>query len=160
MIKEKIKAKKKLFEVINKLNNVRINEMFNINEDMYATLITAIDTLGAGSLLSERGGKYEASTQKDEELFYVIINGIDSENNSYEFKFKIFFDEDLNDDVVRINNIELFEFFFDSNDDSEALKLGEDELLSFNKQKNIDFYNIINKYVDINLEDEITKEEK
>lgn len=160
MIKEKIKAKKKLFEVINKLNNVRINEMFNINEDMYATLITAIDTLGAGSLLSERGGKYEATTQKDGDIFYTIINGVDYENNSYEFKFKIFIDRGLDDDIVRIENIELIEFFFDSNDENETLKLGEDELLSFNRQKNLDFYDIINDYVDINLEDEITKEKK
>lgn len=160
MIKEKIKAKKKLFEVINKLNNVKINEMFNINEDMYATLITAIDTLGAGSLLSERGGKYEATTQKDGDIFYTIINGVDYENNSYEFKFKIFIDRGLDDDIVRIENIELIEFFFDSNDENETLKLGEDELLSFNRQKNLDFYDIINDYVDINLEDEITKEKK
>jgi hypothetical protein len=158
-IKKRINAKIKLFEVMNKLNKVNIKESFNIDEDIYATITTAIESLKMGELLSQRGGRNTSQSQKTEDGFFVEIDGFDREGNEYSFKFNIQSEENLDDDVIQVTNVDLVEFFFSSTDESEEIKLTEDDLFKFNQPKNVEYYDTIKNYIDIDLESDITKEQ-
>jgi len=159
-IRKKINAKIKLFEVMGKLNNLSITEKFSMDESMYATLMTGVEALKNGELLRERGGRSEVKSQTTDEGVYVEIDGEDSEGNQYGFKFNLQVEEGIDDDVVHVSSVDVVEFFFDSSDDSEALRLGENDLIEFNKQKNVDYYDIITKYVDLDLESDVTKQKR
>ncbi len=160
MINKKIEAKKRLFETMGKLNKIYLSEKFNIDDNMYATLITAIESLKNGNLLSKRGGKSTVNSQKREDGYYVEIEGIDREKNEYGFNFIVYIEEGLDDDVIQILDVDIIEFFFKASEGEEELRLSEKDLDSFNKQKNIDYYNIITQYIDLDYDTEMSKEEK
>ena len=157
-IVKKIFARKRLYENIKKINNISINEIHNISEESYATLMTCLEVLANGGLLRKTGGDSKIETQIKEDSLFVRISGIDKEKNEYLFNFLIEYDEGLEDDVVQIINIDIMDFHYQSNDDGFKLGLDENDLRDFNKNKNLDFYDIISQYVDFNLEDEVRKE--
>lgn len=158
-VRKKIDARKKLFEVMNKLNKVKLNEVFNISEEAYAKLITSIEVLKMGGLLIENGGRNESRSQTTDEGVFVEIKGNDREGNTYQFDFIIYTEEGLDSDIVQVTSVDIVGFLFDSYDDDEVLKLDQDDLVSFNKQKNVNHYDIILKYIDIDLGGEINKEQ-
>ena len=158
-IKNKIDAKKKLFEVMGKLNKVSITESFHMDEEMYATLTTAIDALKTGELLNERGGKNTSKSQKTENGYFVEIDGFDREGNEYSFKFIIEIEEGLDDEVIQVINVDLIEFFFNSNDESEEIALDKNNLIKFNKPQNTEYFDVITMYIDVDLDSDIKTEQ-
>lgn len=158
-IEKKITAKKKLFEVLKKLNKVNISERFNLTTDVYAILMTSLETLKNGELLTKRGGNNKSTTQFSDDLLYVNIEGNDSQNNEFRFNFEVSYEE-LDSGVTQVTNVDIKDFYFASSDEEEVLSLSENELIQFNKQKNVDFYDIITNYVDIDFDDEISMEGK
>lgn len=156
-LKKRINAKLKLFELLNKLNNVVISEKFGINEDIYAKLLTSIDVLKTGGLLTQNGGTYTAKTQDDDDGYYVEISGKDKNGNEYGFKFRIHIDEGFDDDTIQVLGDEIIEFQFNSNDDEEMIKMDETDLNILNKEMTINYFDIISNYIDLDLSSENLK---
>ena len=158
-IKNKIKSKEKLFEVLRKLNNISINESFNMDEDVYATLTSSLEILKSGGLLNKRGGRNTSKSQKTELGYFVEIDGFDREGNEYGFKFNVEIEEGLDDSVIQVTNVDLTGLFFNSNDETEEILLDEKNLIIFNKPKNTEYFNVIKMYIDIDLESDIKTEQ-
>lgn len=158
-VNNRIKSKMKLFEVTKKLNGISISESLNMNDEIYSTLITSMEALGAGELSGERGGNYTSNTQSTEEGYFVEIDGVDRLGNEYSFKFKIESELGVDDDVTQITNVDLTGFGFNSNDESEEILLDERTLDAFNKPRNVEYFNVITKYIDVDLESDIKEKQ-
>lgn len=152
--------KKKLYEMMGKINKLKLNEVFNLTEEMEKLLNSGIEALRNKDLLSERGGKVEVTSQKIDDGLMVDIEGTDKQRNEYYFKFHIIQEEDLMDNVLNIVNINLIEYSYSDSQEETQISLSEDDLRNFNKENDINFYDIIVNYIDVDLETEIQHEIK
>lgn len=159
-IKEKISARKKLFEMTRKLNGSSINESLKLSDEVYSAFMVALESLGRGNLLRKFGGNSNVKTQKTEDdNYFVEIVGNDKEKNEYYFLFEIELIDSLEDDVIQVQDVIVKEFTF--KDENKEISLGENDLREFNKSaSNVYLFDYIDIYIDFDFESDIEKIKK
>ena len=146
-------SKKRLVEMMQGVNKVKINEDFGETQTLNVDdiLNTAIVKLSSGALDIEKGGTNRSVMQTINGASYVGINGYDRDKNMYNFNFKITGSEDDQDGVFNIENVILERFYFQNPDGNKVIELDENELRDFNNKTTTDLYDIIEKYIDVDI---------
>lgn len=138
-----MKSKNRLFEVFQKVNNIKLNEnsdsgleSYNILDKMYYKLIN--------SELSITNTK----TYVDSDENYVTLICRNPDNSiGCEFNFNIPLNDTTDGDIFNIGEIKLVAFKYESNDINFEL---EGELLDeFNKKNSDSFYEVVKDYIDV-----------
>ena len=149
-IYNKIGSKERLFEMMQGVNKVKLNE--NRDQELNNTLMTAIQKLKSGALRVDQGGTNKTALQTVNDASYVGINGYDAEKNMYNFNFKITGMEGDQDGVFNIDDVILEKFYFQNPQGEKVFDVDENQLVDFNKQYGSQLYDIVEKYVGEDLQ--------
>lgn len=144
-------SKERLYEMMSNVNKVKLNEN-SWQKNLNQTLSTAIDKLKSGALKIEQGGSNKTTMQTIDDTIYVGINGYDSNKNMYNFNFKINTTEGDQDDVYNVQDVELEKFYYQNPQGEKVFDVNEDDLIDFNRQHGSELYDIIEKYVDVDIQ--------
>lgn len=132
-------TRKKLFEMMNKLNNTSLNENYNID-----VLTNTYYSLQNGTLNIEN-----TSTRLEDTTTYITINAIE-DNSKVEFVFKVVVEDDSQSDVFSVDDVKLTSFKYNSAEDD--IEIGGDSLDEFNETNSSSMYDTIEEYLDIESE--------
>lgn len=152
---DKNTLKKRLFEMMEKVNKIKLNEDYS-EENLNDVLNTAFEKLKSGALEINHGGSNSVIMQSIDDVSYVVITGYDSDKNKYEFKFKIEVVEGDQDGVGIVHNVTLEKFEYYSPQGQKIFDVDKDDLVDFNNQHGDEMYDVIEKYIDT---DTISNEE-
>jgi hypothetical protein len=143
-----IGSKDRLFEMFQNVNKVKINEGLyeagspNLNADNVLNM--------AFNQLKNNGLNIEHSnTQATGEENFVELMCTDKQGNNITFVFKVQSTEGDQEGVFNVNGVILNSFSYDSADGEETIDLAEDGLKNFNQQHSREFFDVIDKYVDV-----------
>jgi len=142
-------SKDRLFEMIEKVNKVKINEDINTGIDVNGILTTGFQALKNGELSIQGGGSNNTTIQMTDDESIVQINGVDDNKNNYQFIFKVNYDEADQDGTYNIKTVELKKFSFKNGDGTQTFELNENDLTNFNSQNSNELYDVVSKFVDV-----------
>jgi len=144
----KIGSKERLVEMFQNVNKVLINENLGDLNEANVVLEEKFEQLKKNELNIK-----STNTQLDGDESYVELRCTDNKNNDIVFSFKVITTEDEQDGVFGVESVDLHSFNFESPDDQMTLNMEEDSLKNFNDKHNGDFFDLIDKH--INVEDKI-----
>ena len=150
---KKISEKEKFLKMFQNVNKIKLNEDFwgsNVDDNIVKTVM---EQMKNGTLTIKN-----AETQTNNDLTFIVLTGSDSDNNISKLTFKVSSQAGDQEGTFNLNNIELKEFSYQKNDGSESINLNEDDLKEINAQYGSEFFDIIDKYVDIQSDEEVTDE--
>lgn len=140
--------KKRLFEVFQSVNKVNINEVViqgASDEDILMNSFAALNNKEIRVL------RNNSQTRSDDNS-YVELECVDDDNNKIEFNFQIESEEDTQDAVFKISEVKLIKFKFTKADGNVIVEMDEPLLRDFNNQYKDNMFNIVDEYVDFELE--------
>jgi len=143
-------SKERLFEMMNGVNKTQINEMVTPETNQIVSM--AFEKLRSGALRADKGGSDKSVMQALDDATYVGINGTDKEGNVYNFNFKITGTEGDQDGVTNVNDIILEKFFYQNNQGQKLVDLDQNDLSQFNSANSSKFFDVVDKYVDIDIQ--------
>ena len=144
-IKPEVGSKQRLFEMMNRVNKIKLNEEVNTDQ----AVISAFDQLKNGALEKVNGGNNETTVQSNDNITNVMIKGVDNQKNQYDFQFAISYDEGGEDGTYNINGTELVHFTFKKPDGSMAYDMDKNSLQSFNRQYSSEMFDVVDKYFEV-----------
>jgi hypothetical protein len=136
-------SKVRLFEMMEKVNKVKLNEEYNPN---------SVLEISFQELKNNRLNIEHSNTQVTENESYVELVCTDKQNNTITFTFKVSSIEGDQEGVFKIGNAELFEFSFDDAHGGESIQMDANELKQFNAQYANELIDIVSEYVDVETE--------
>ena len=137
-------SKDRLFEMMEKVNTVKLNEEYNPN----SVLDMTFQQLKNGTLNIEH-----SNTQANGDENYVELICVDKQGNNATFTFAATSTEGDQEGVFKVDNVQLKSFSFDAADGSDSIDLDENGLKQFNAQHASEFYDVIDGYLDVDSED-------
>jgi hypothetical protein len=143
-------TKERLFEMMNGVNKTQINEMVTPETNQIVSM--AFEKLRSGALRADKGGSDKSIMQVLDDATYVGINGYDKEGNMYNFNFKITGTEGDQDGVTNVNDVILEKFFYQNPQGQKVVELDQNDLSQFNSANSSKFYDVVDKYVDIDIQ--------
>lgn len=138
--------KRNLFEMMNKVAKMPLNE--NLNND-------ELD-IQFNSLLNNTLSVENTSTRLDGDVTYVTINATENENR-IEFIFKVEFNEEEQSGVYEIADVKLKSFKIESPDGN--IDLNDDDLEEFNQTYKNNLISAVENYIDVESDVENKKED-
>lgn len=133
-------SKERLLEMMQGVNKVKININESILDD--GILEKGLEHLKRNTLKS-----IKTVMQNIDDASYVGINGYDSENNMYNFNFKIIGSESEQDNVYNVQDVILENFYYQNNQGKKIADYDEEDLSDFNKRHGSELYDIIDNYM-------------
>ena len=139
--------KRNLFEMMNKVAKMPLNE--NLNND-------ELD-IQFNSLLNNTLSVKNTSTRLDGDVTYVTIDASENEN-SIEFIFKVGFNEEEQSGVYEIADVKLKSFKIESPEGN--IDLNDDDLEEFNQTYKNNLISAVENYVDVESDVENKEEDE
>jgi hypothetical protein len=143
-IYNKVGSKERFLEIFQGINKIKLNEGIMQNYSKSGVLEVAFNNLKTGLLNIER-----SNTQTGDNESFVELTCLDKQNNNITFTFKVILNEDNQDGVYDIQDVALITFSFDSASDGESVEVDENELKEFNTKHKNEFFDVIDKYMDV-----------
>lgn len=137
-----IGSKERLFEMMNNVNKITLNENYENNP----LLVNSLEGLINGTIKIDN-----TKTNLDDDVTYITINATDESGSNMVLIFKISSKETEMDSVYGVDNVVLKSFEY-VNSLGEKTEFNEDDLSEFNEKYSSGLYNIIDKYVDIEVD--------
>lgn len=147
---KEIGSKERFAEIFQNVNKVRLNEAFGQGLNPQTVLAEAFNELKAGALEIKH-----TSTQAENNESYVELLCVDKQGNNVSFVFKAIIEEGDQQGVFNVTEVALESFSFDSAADEESVDLSGDALKQFNIQHQNEMLDVVDKYMDVEEEEEI-----
>lgn len=148
MIINNLNRKKRLFELMNKVNKLHINE----NNTVDSNLSSGYDMLVSDGFRFNGNGECNIKSQKNDDGLFVEFNCKDENNNKYIFNFQVFGNADESDSsVFNLNDIKLVNFTFE-NPENGAENATDVEISNFNKINADSYFDTISKYIELDFD--------
>ena len=138
-------SKNRLFEMMQNVNKVKLNEEFNTNAS--DVLDIEFNELKNNTLKVQ-----QSNVQSNGDKSYVELNCLDEQGNKSIFRFEAEATEGDQEGVYDVNNIKLTEFQFTNNANSNTVTIDENGLAQFNSQHDNELLDVIGNYVDFESE--------
>ncbi len=146
-------SKDRLLEMFQVVNKVKLNEAFGQSLDAEKIVSVAFDELKNNILTVNH-----SNTQVNGNESYVELLCTDKEGNNISFVFKVNANEGDQEGVYDVGDIEMVSFSFDSADGDETVEMDESGLRQFNAQHKNEYFNVIEDYVNVGEEEEVSDE--
>jgi hypothetical protein len=144
-------SKDRLLEIFQKVNNLKLNEsMFESNgqDNGQNVLNNAFNQLKNNGL-----NVLKQDTQGGDDSF-LQLNCKDNQGNNIIFRFETNSSEGDQEGVYNVNKTALINFVFNSARGDENIELGKNELQDFNSEHGNELFDVIDKYVDIESDED------
>jgi len=145
-----IGSKERLWEMMQNVNKVKLNEDMNGMAEQNIVLKTAFDKLSQGKLTIKN-----TDTQTNNNETFVVLNCVDEHNYDLKFTFKLTANEGDQDGVFNVNSIVMTNFSYRNG----SIELDENGLKQFNAEHSQDLLNVVSQYADFESQEPEIDEE-
>lgn len=145
-----IGSKKRLFEMFQKVNKIKLNEE-EYPMDINSILEQSFESLKRGELSIQKGGSSNTTVQMGDNESTIEIIGVDNNKNNLNFAFKLEFEEGDQEGVSTVTNVTLLQFIFKNADGTKSYELKGDDLSNFNQEHNNELLDVIQDFSDADL---------
>jgi hypothetical protein len=140
-------SKRRMLELMNRVNKINLTE--SVVDD---NLSTSFGMLSNDSFRAGGSGRCNVKTQKSDDGMFIEFNCVDDVKNQYLFIFHVVGGGDVGTDgVYTVNDILLKEYKY-TGINGNVSALSGDKLSEFNNQNSESYFDVINKYVEIDFE--------
>ena len=143
-------SKERLFEMMEKVNKVQLNEGFGQNYDAQRVLETAFDDLKNKKLNIEH-----TNTQGSGDKSFIELICKDRQGNDITFTFKTISSAGDQDGVYNVDGVSMFTFAFDDVHGENTVEMDENGLAQFNKQHGAELFDVIQEYITVGDEEPV-----
>lgn len=146
-------SRERMLDLMFKVNKINLFE--SVVDD---NLSTSFGMLRNDSFRVGGDGNCKIKTQRNDDGMFVEFNCVDGSNNTYIFKFQIIGGSDVVDSgIYKINEINLVEYSFKGVNGSVSSLSGV-KLDDFNRNNSDEYFDVINKYIEMDFDSEETVE--